>query len=358
MVDVSIDALIKVARDYVDKANVDTDESGSINTGRELNRLLAGTGATSIEELTLDNIRQKMVECDTEKVFTTFMTTENKEQAQRNIKVLEYSIKKIHETYDNLLKGFVCISDFMNVLAKQLTMFEDIFNEGNFGQGAVDKVVDRLNAFRKTNLMIIDQLFEINQEYKKTTGQDFEPILQKSEHLQIADILIREQIDKIQNGVVPIEQAKDEILKGYHQCCDALDDTYQLMEQYENQKKKDKSLLAELLEHQKVFLDDDSDNAGEQVWSKEMLQAFVENASPMTRNFVIQQAEMEYNPENDPTTTGINQISAASKIKRSSYKTPTEIYNLNGNNVIVYDYSGRVLRTETLDPQVHTKFYE
>ena len=59
MVDVSIKSLIQMAQKYVENAHVDTDRSGTINTDKELSRLLAGTGAASIDELTVENIAQK-----------------------------------------------------------------------------------------------------------------------------------------------------------------------------------------------------------------------------------------------------------------------------------------------------------
>ena len=358
MVDVSIKSLISMAQDYVENRGVDKDKSGSINSDRELNLLLAGTGASSIEDLTSANVHKKIIERDTEKVFTSFMATNNHEQAKMNIELLKGSIHTISNTYDNLLEGFERVDHLMRSSAKRLDEFEQIFNEGNFGQEAVNDVIDRLKEFDKLTREILHRLKEINEGYKNTTGQDFPPIEEKEMFLYNSTKILNEQIDKLKNGSVPIEKIKDEIQKGFKQVIESVEDTKQLKEQYENQRKNDIYFCNELLEWQMKFTEDDSNKADNQAMSRELLGALVDKTSPMTRNFVIEQAERVYNPKNDPTTTGISQNNSASNIKRSSYKTPTEIYTLKGNNVIVSDYSGKVLRNEKLDPVIHKRFYE
>lgn len=359
MVDVSINSLISMAQDYVERRGVDKDQSGTINDNKELNLLLAGTGASSIEDLTASDIREKIVERDTEKVFTTFMATDNQEQAKINMDLLGYSIETISETYDKLLKGFDTIVKLISESEMQLKELKYIFKEGDFGQEAVDRVVKKLERFHVTILTTIKELDNINAEYNETTGQDFMPIQQNKKILIAAEEQLLEQISKIKNSSVPIEQAKNEIEEGIIQISTALIDAYKLRAQYENQKENDEQFLTMLYEYQHRFLKEGKySNEERQAYSKDFLCELVDKTSPMTRNFIIQQAERVYNPENDPTTTGISQNNAKSNIKRSSYKTPTEIYTLRGNNVFVSDYSGKVLRTETLDPSVHTKFFE
>lgn len=359
MVDVSINSLISMAQDYVERRGVDKDQSGTINDNKELNLLLAGTGASSIEDLTASDIREKIVERDTEKVFTTFMATDNQEQAKMNMDLLGYSIETISETYDKLLKGFESIMNLMTYSTEQLKCLEGIFNEGNFGQNVIDETVSRLEKFIDTIMVTTEKIDEVGCDYNKITGNRFLPIEDKKDHMFYAIHILKAQIGKIKTGAVPIEQIRDEIQKGFEQVLIALDDTEQLKKQYENQKENDEQFLTMLYEYQHRFLKEGKySNEERQAYSKDFLCELVDKTSPMTRNFIIQQAERVYNPENDPTTTGISQNNAKSNIKRSSYKTPTEIYTLRGNNVFVSDYSGKVLRTETLDPSVHTKFFE
>ncbi len=74
----------------------------------------------------------------------------------------------------------------------------------------------------------------------------------------------------------------------------------------------------------------------------------------MTRNLIIKLAEEQYKPENDPT--GIEDVVVSTKVKGNVYKTPTEIYVTNGTNVVVSDYSGKVLRTEPLNSAKYPGF--
>lgn len=358
MVDVSIDSLISMARKYIENRGVDKDKSGTINNTTELNMLLAGTGASSIEDLTTADIHKKVVERDTEKVFTTFMATENHEQAKKNIELLSDSIVTISKTYDNLLAGFDTISKLMQVSAAHLDDLKNTFRQGDFGQEAVDKVVDKLENFSIVLMQTIKELDRIGEDYCNTTGQEFSPILQKGKFLRTAYARIQEQIEKVKSGSVPMEQVMNEIDEGIVQIVAALKDTVELRYQYEKQKKQDINFCEDLLERQMKFDSDNNNRADNQAMSKELLSILISETSPMTRNLVIKRAEVAYSPENDPTTTGINQNSAASNVKRSSYKTPTEIYTLRGKSVIVSDYSGKTLRTETLDPSVHKGFYE
>ena len=358
MTDVSIKSLIAMAQDYVETRGVDRDNSGTINNDRELNLLLAGTGASTIEDLTAEDIHKKVVERDTEKIFTTFMATENQEQAAKNMEILKSNIKTISDTYDSLLHGFDNVFKLMSsselLLKELICIFND--NEGNFEQEATDEVVRQLENFCVITAETQRELYEINDIYKQTTGQDFPPIQQKVKFFDVVFVRVQQQIDKIKNGSVSIEQAKQEIEEFIMQIRTALKDAYDLEKQYENQRQNDIHFCKVLLERQMVFASDDSYKADKQDYSRDLLAELIDKTSPMTRNYIIQQAEDAYRPENDPT--GISQNNATSNIKRSTYKTQTEIYKLNGNNVIVYDYSGRVLRTEALNPSVHTRFFE
>ena len=114
-------------------------------------------------------------------------------------------------------------------------------------------------------------------------------------------------------------------------------------------------MLQTLLDKQTEFNEDGKSSAEEQAASKDLLNKLVENATPMTRNYIIKLAEEQYKPENDPT--GIKDVKSANvKVDGNVYKTATEIYRLDGQSVIVYDYSGRHLRTEPLDLKIHTGF--
>ena len=84
---------------------------------------------------------------------------------------------------------------------------------------------------------------------------------------------------------------------------------------------------------------------------KERALYFYEVTSPITRNYIKKIAK-------ESMLTGISPNNATQNIKRSSYKTSDEIHTLRENNVIVSDYSGKVVRTETLDPEKHKQFFE
>lgn len=359
MVDVSIESLISMAQGYVNREGVDKDQSGTINSDSELNLLLAGTGASSIEDLMASDIREKIVERDTEKVFTTFMATDNQEQAEMNMELLGYSIKTISATYGKIFIGLKKIEQLSHTSKEQLDELKGLFDIGSFGQEAVNEVVYRLEKYKEITDETLKNLDEVNEYYKETTGQDFPPIKEKEKFLEFAINTLYSQINILKTGAVPIERIRDEIQKGFEQTMEALTDIDKLIKQYKRQRTNDIIFLTKLLDCQHQFLEEGKySNEERQAYSKDFLSELIEDTSPMTRNFVIQQAERVYHPENDPTKTGISQNNANSNIKRSSYKTPTEIYTLRGNNVFVSDYSGKVLRTETLDPSVHTKFFE
>ena len=124
--------------------------------------------------------------------------------------------------------------------------------------------------------------------------------------------------------------------------------------QYENLKENDINFIQALLKKQTEFNEDGKSSAEEQAASKDLLNKLVENATPMTRNYIIKLAEEQYKPENDPT--GINDVNTSAKVDGNVYKTATEIYRLDGQSVTIYDYSGKLLRTEPLDLKIHTGF--
>ena len=295
MVDVKIDSLIQVAKNYVNKANIDEDESGSINTDRELNRLLAGTGASSIEDLTRDNIHQKIVERDTEKIFTTFVATNNPDQARTNIDILEKCMNLVSDNYIKINTGFQIISNLIGQAAADVKELEDAIKKGN-NSDAIYENFEHLLIIMETAMK---QLYEMDNDFELINGQSFPPL--KTQQVHISELIskVKIQQQKVKDGSVSPQNAAEELEKAVMQAMSALKDATELTKQYEEQEKEDFKLLNNLLELQK---DSEIGTEEKRARSKDMLAALVDKASPMTRNLVIKKAEEQYNPADYPTT--------------------------------------------------------
>ena len=351
----SIESLIPLAKDYITERGVDENKNGVIDGDRETDILLTGTAASSIEELTVADIKKDYAERGTEKAFITLLATEDKTQADVNEKILRANIQLISKAYENIDESFSEIFD-TSAEENSFKAIENIIYQKNLKQDDVNKLISHLTNLRGTISRKKNYLDAINEEYKKITNQDFTSLLQKKELLDDADNHLLEQIKQLNDGYIPDEQAKNELKKAYTEVKKVASEVSKLRKHYQKQANTDIAFCKRLHEEQKYFSSEYSKYADKPETSKKILQELIENISPMTRIFIIDRAEKYYKPEFDPTT-GINQNNT-SNIKRSSYKTQTKIYKLNGNNVIVSDYSGKVIRTETLDPKVHKGFFE
>ena len=314
-VNTPIEALIPMAKDYVANHYIDADSSATINTDKELNLLLSGTLSNSIEELTSEDINKKLADEDAEKIFTTFMTTNNAEQAEKNKEILNAGINTISETYKNIQDGFKQTEAFMRYLhpvMEQVIGLNKVLND-EMEEGDIDSALEtietmgnRLEEVKSYYQKTIDTLGSVNTTYKDITGQDYTILLQQKERLENAKqyldevVLDEEGINKVQGYLDECAQAQSEL-------------NYQLLPQLKNLKENDTKLLQTLLDKQTEFNEDGKSSAEEQAASKELLKGLVENATPMTRNYIIKLAEEQYKPENDPT--GIVDISAGALSK-------------------------------------------
>ncbi|MBE6331891.1 MAG: hypothetical protein E7070_06265 [Bacteroidales bacterium] len=355
-VNTPVEALIPMAKEYVANNNIDADSSATINNSEELAKLLSGTLSGSIEELTSEDISKKLAEKDADKIFTTFMTTNNPEQAKNNTDILNAGMNTISDTYKNIQLDLTKADAFMRYLHAPLEQCIDfcemikVLIERGDTKTAVSLIhsrKDNLEEVKSYYQEAIDTLENVNTIYKDITGQNYTILLQQKERLENAKQYLEEVvwdeegINKVQGYLDECAQAQSEL-------------EYQLLPQIKNLKENDIALLKMLLQQQAKFAEDGKSSAEEQAASKELLNKLVENASSMTRNYIIKLAEEQYKPENDPT--GIKDVNTSAKVDGNVYKTATGIYRLDGQSVTVYDYSGKLLRTEPLDLKIHTGF--
>ena len=219
-----------------------------------------------------------------------------------------------------------------------------------------DNVISKLYEIEATIKAIANRLFDISQEYKNITEQDFLPMLKQQENLKGYISYIENQIAKLKNSSVEVNyDLLGEVEIALFDFTDAsISNASPLKDLYNKLKEDDIKLLQTLLDKQTEFSADSISSEEEQAASKELLKELVDNASPMTRNYIIKLAEEQYKPENDPT--GIKDVNTSAKVDGNVYKTATEIYRLDDQSVTVYDYSGKLLRTEPLDLKIHTGF--
>ncbi|MCR5360482.1 MAG: hypothetical protein K6E73_00540 [Bacteroidales bacterium] len=361
-VNTPVEALIPMAQDYVNKYYVDTDKSATINTDQELNSLLAGTVSNSILDLTADNIRNILTDNSDEKIFTTFMTTDNQEQVQKNITVLNSSINQISETYDKMIQNYDATIEDMNSVIEFLSDLKTFFQSTSFTTiGEVNNDIDNeimiqdklsLTAVRLESVK--SKIENIGKAYLSLTDNTYGPAEEQIKQLKNEILSIQKQKEAAMVGQTPRDQIIDELFEANTQAQKTIRLFRILKVQYENLKENDINFIQALLKKQTEFNEDGASSAEEQAASKELLNKLVENASPMTRNYIIKLAEEQYKPENDPT--GINDVNTSAKVDGNVYKTATEIYRLDGQSVTVYDYSGKLLRTEPLDLKIQTGF--
>ena len=365
-----IQNIIPVARNYINKANIDKNKNGLIDKN-EVSKLLAGTLATSIEDITFDNIHQKMLNNDTEKVFTAFMTDKSMQRNENNSEnYLDNAQSKIESNYNRLIKVNDKVIGNLEQVQSDIAEISAILKTNNNRPMLTDKQLNDTSAklfnARSTILEIMNTL---NGQYDSRVTQ------QQHDTLVIMSEKLLHQIDLAQKqatGNWPKHynaECINDIYSVEEQVKSAISDVQSLNAQYKEQKELDLNLLDKLSQCQKRFAEDGVASDEEKQESKELLKELIEQTSPMARNIVIQAAENAYNPSDDyePTmpiepdelSDGVDQNSVENQsIKRSSYKTPTEIYTLRGNTVIVTSYNATVLRSETFDPSIHKQFFK
>lgn len=113
-VDTPIESLIPMAQDFIKNNNVDLNNDRVINYKDDKELLLTGTLSNSIEDLTTEVINKKLADEDAEKIFTTFMATNNQEQIEKNINTLSSSKNYISETYDQIIRNMDSISSSLD----------------------------------------------------------------------------------------------------------------------------------------------------------------------------------------------------------------------------------------------------
>ncbi|MCR5362774.1 MAG: hypothetical protein K6E73_12325 [Bacteroidales bacterium] len=313
-VDTPIESLIPMAQDFIKNNNVDLNNDRVINYKDDKELLLTGTLSNSIEDLTTEVINKKLANEDAEKIFTTFMATNNQEQIEKNINTLSSSKNYISETYDQLIRNMDSISSSLDSTDSHLVdLIIKIYYAKEMDVELKQEAVYILEKLQSDLLKTCISLKNVNEEYRNITTQNFTPILDNIEVFESHLSPIEQQIQKIDTISVIKDQVTTEMVNFDETVRFAKEEFSIYPKLYANQKENDIKLLETLLEKQAKFAEDGKSSAEEQAVSKELLKELVEKASPMTRNNIIKLAEEQYKPENDPT--GIVDISAGALSK-------------------------------------------
>ena len=322
-VNTPVEALIPMAKDYVNKykSRIDADQSGTINNNEELNYLLTGTASNSIEDLITEDINKKLAEKDADKIFTTFMTTENIEQAQRNTEILNSCMDVISFTYDNIIERYGEIPKYMDSILVHLNDIEKYIKYLNFETTNNFTVNDEkviLNNLKEILIFLeeaSENISDVSKIYKNITGSLFIPAIEQFEKFEnaINHVNNQESVIITKDALITKRQVEEEVIDAINEVETTKPKFRVFKKQFGDLKENDIKLLQTLLEKQTEYTADSISSAEEQAASKELLKELVANASPMTRNAILELAEEQYKPENDPT--GIVDISAGALSK-------------------------------------------
>lgn len=356
--------LIPMAKKYIGNANVDKNNNGNIDSG-EVGKLLAGTLASSVEDLSYNNIYQKILENDTEKIFTAFMTnqdilgnTVNSENFFTNAK------NKVGSKYDLLIQATDDISQNLSNIQNDIASITGIFEKARSNGSDMPSSND-LNQVSQKIVNVRSEIMAIKNTIKNHYNSPASQQQLKTLD-DMCDTLLA-QFDRTQKqaGSEWPRAHCNEYLEQVHsieeQISSAVTDLGTLNSQYKEQKMLDVDMIDKLSKSRDEFIEDGVSSTDEQEQSKQLLKELIEQASPFARKSVLSAIEKASgkDDENYPTHTEPTplpddatniQNTTESKIKRSSFKTPNEIYKLNGKKVIVYNLAGQVLRTEPFDP--------
>jgi len=301
-VDTPIESLIPMAQDFIKNNNVDLNNDRVINYKDDKELLLTGTLSNSIEDLTTEVINKKLADEDAEKIFTTFMATNNQEQIEKNINTLSSSKNYISETYDQIIRNMDSISSSLDSTDSHLVdLIIKIYYANEMDVELKQEAVNILEKLQSDLLKTCISLKNVNEEYRNITTQNFTPILDNIEVFESYLSPIEQQIQKIDTISVIKDQVTIEMVDFDETVRFAKEEFSIYPKLYANQKENDIKLLQTLLDKQTEFAADSISSAEEQAASKDLLNKLVENASPMTRNYIIKLAEEQYKPENDPT---------------------------------------------------------
>lgn len=319
---VNIQNLINVAKNYINKANVDKNNNGVIEKD-EVSKLLAGTLASSIDDLTIDNIHQKMLDKDTEKIFTAFMTDKSiQEDGNSDKNYLEEAKNKVESDYNRFIKVTEDVTNNLQEIQSNINGISEALksNNGDCVQPTDEQLNNTADAMLNIRSKILEIMSKLNGQYNsETIEQHYETML------NMCDKLLK-QIDRAQKqagGNWPKNYNSEyinEIDSIKEQISNTISDIKGLNSQYKEQKELDLNLLDKLSQCQKDFVEDGIASDDEKEKSKELLKELIEQTSPMTRKIVVQAAENAYNgvegiyePETQPdmptepdTTSDIN----------------------------------------------------
>ncbi len=370
-----ISKLTAFAQNYIKSANIDENNNGIIEDGRELNRLLAGTTSNSIEDLTVESIKQKVLENDTEKIFTAFMTEKGLKNATRPYReylsrvtdVINSCRNNISSTIVSTQNNFKSINSNVKQLVHMLEKSSDISSNTvkfylkniKIGLNTLEESVQQQSFFGNWYLYCEDK-DDYTPQYKKTEGL-YECNL--SQHLEFVQNL-KAEINALNEDEINADEYLPVLKNLSEQINSALDDYDKMVTHYCDTLQNDENIVIELQKKQSQFMADGVSSEEEKGEAKELLGELIEQVSPWSRELLLQQAEVSYKYDkdskanNNDDTKGINQTSQVQNVKRSSYQTEDGIYKLSGDKVFVYNRAGQMMRTEKLDSTVHTRFFE
>jgi len=349
MTGAEISKLTTFAQNYVEYANIDENNNGKIDEGRELKRLLAGTAANSIEELTVDNIKQKILENDTEKIFTAFMTekslvTSNLHSLWNNnplegiyIENVKDNIKQTLEWSDKAMDAVIKDTDNIKNNIQELNNLDEKAN--------TQKYIDILNQI-KENLDDMEHQFTRhydfgnNKKYGYYFGQrNLERDQVKTEEIPtLTQGLYEADVSTIKNMKAVLESQIQGLKSNEKTPSECLTEIQTFSEQIDIAKKDFKSMKAnfyfmlyddldfmdKLESSVAKFIADGVASEEEKGEAKELLGQLIEQVSPWSRELLLQQAEAaykydaDYQPEDNNITTGLETVHDPSKSARDS----------------------------------------
>ncbi len=323
-----ISKLTAFAKKYIESAKIDENNNGKVDEGRELKRLLTGTAANSIEELTLDNIKQKIKENDTEKIFTAFMTEKGLDTVTNNpgkmrgylgtvlsdISSTKKNLSGLHVTAVKTVFGLINdrSKDLIELIEKNPKVNSDTIK---YFLEKIQEDMSTLELGVENIAFFGDELLMYEDEEQYPARKDTEGLYKCnwSQHLKFIQDLqaelkaqMQDEVDVdsclpvLRNIIVQIEAAKNDLNEITARYNDMLDNDYKFVENLRNM--------------QADFMADGVATDEEKAKAKDLLGGLVDHVSPWTRNLLLQQAEAaykydaDYQRDDDNTTTGMQEV--------------------------------------------------
>ena len=381
MVDFNISDFSQKVQDFISKNKIDTNNDGKISQGKELSALLAGNfDLYAGDSVKLNSTQNKVTQNKMPNPFTKYTEWYNTLSTEQRQSIVD-------KTFDNMNTK---LNGLNNTINEQTQFSENIpsyleksLNNGSFEELFMNNGRYLLEQLENNNIIGKDDLINLTMIIYKAQAEaesNNEPFTEADTAKAFAkalDTIVEHKVELGNDALDEYDIARSNTINTESNLEDSVSKII-------DERGFDLSAQYEIIRFISDSLKSNANEINEE-FSAEFnnYKAGFENAKPVLENTVYEDimpdyfypesedygnidkvtletflytiADVKIEDEQDNTSIINN---STKDIKRSSYKTSTEIYTLRDKTVFISSFDGKLLRTEPLDESVHTHFYD